>query len=145
MKKSFKFRFVGIGIMIATCAVFGAAVMLLWNALMPQIFGLSELGYLQAVGLLLLARILFGGLGGGWRGHHALRGAMGDERLFRHGNKLREKWMAMNDEERREFISREKDFFKFDRRFSHLHEMFEDGEEKEQKKETNAKKETRDE
>jgi len=131
----------GIGGMIVICAVFGAAVMLLWNALLPQIFGLPELNYLQAAGLLLLSRILFGGMGG----HHALRRIGGDERLFRHGNKLREKWMAMNDDERREFISREKDFFKSHRRFSHFHEMFEDEEEKEQGTETGTKKETRDE
>ncbi len=36
-------------------------LMLLWNALMPDLFGLPELDFLQAMGLLLLSRILFGG------------------------------------------------------------------------------------
>ena len=108
MKKTIKFRFAGIGIVILMLVVFGAVVMLLWNALMPQIFGLPELGYLQAAGLLILGRILVGGIGGGLR---VPIGARGDERLFRHGNKFREKWMSMSDEERKEFIVKEKDFF----------------------------------
>ena len=36
-------------------------VMLLWNALLPTIFGLKEVSFLQALGLLLLARLFFGG------------------------------------------------------------------------------------
>ena len=143
MKDNIKFRFAGIGIMIATLAVFGAAVMLLWNALMPRIFGFPVLDYLQAAGLLVLARILFGGMGGGW--HSPLRGVRGNERLFHHGNKLREKWMGMNEDERREFMAKEKDFFNFHRRFSHLHDLFGDEGEKEQNAETGTKKDTRDE
>ncbi len=40
--------------------VFGILVRLLWNALMPDIFGLPEIGYWQAVGLVVLAHIFFG-------------------------------------------------------------------------------------
>jgi hypothetical protein len=131
MKKNLKFGFAGIGIMLVMCAVFGAAVMLLWNALMPQIFGFPQLDYLQAAGLLILARILFGGLGS-WKGHAAYRGAReGKERLFQHNNKLREKWMNMSEEERKEFIEKEKDFFKFNHRFSHFNNFFGDDEKKE--------------
>jgi hypothetical protein len=122
MKNTIKFRFAGIGIMLVTCAVFGVAVMLLWNALMPQIFALPVLNYWQAVGLLILARLLFGGIGG--LGHGGLRG--GNDRLFHHGNKFREKWMNMSDEERKEFMEKEKDFFKFNQRFSHFRELFDD-------------------
>jgi hypothetical protein len=122
MRNTIKFRFAGIGIMLATCAVFGVAVMLLWNALMPQIFTLPQISYLQSVGLLIMARMLFGGIGG--LGHGGLRG--GNDRLFQHGNKFREKWMNMSDEERKEFMEKEKDFFKFNRRFSHFHEFFDD-------------------
>ncbi len=43
--------------------VFGIFVKLLWNALMPEIFGLPEIGYWQAVGLAVLAHILFGAHG----------------------------------------------------------------------------------
>lgn len=35
-------------------------LMLLWNWLMPGIFGLATIGYLKAFGLCLLSRILFG-------------------------------------------------------------------------------------
>ncbi|MDR0302463.1 MAG: hypothetical protein LBI04_09165 [Treponema sp.] len=131
MKETFKFSVAGIGIMLVMCAVFGAALMVLWNALMPQIFGLGQISYLQAAGLLLLARILFGGLAG-WKGNSARQAAGGGGHLFHQNNKLREKWMSMNEEERKEFIEKEKDFFKFNRRFSHLHQFFEDDEKKEQ-------------
>lgn len=40
--------------------LFGWVVMLLWNWLMPEIFGLRRIGYWQAWGLLVLSGILFG-------------------------------------------------------------------------------------
>ncbi len=40
--------------------VFGILVKLLWNALMPEIFGLPVIGYWKAVGLVVLAHIFFG-------------------------------------------------------------------------------------
>ena len=49
-------------------ALIGFAVMTLWNALLPAILGVSFITFWQAMGLLLLSRILFGGFGrGGWR------------------------------------------------------------------------------
>lgn len=36
-----------------------AVLMLLWNWLMPGLFGLATIGYFKAFGLLLLAKILF--------------------------------------------------------------------------------------
>jgi len=46
----------------------GIVVMLLWNWLMPALFGLPEIGYWQAVGLFILCHLLFKGhLGGGGR------------------------------------------------------------------------------
>lgn len=54
--------------------VFGCFVMLLWNWVMPGVFaGLEKIGYWQAVGLLLLARLLFGGSGRSGRGHFRAR------------------------------------------------------------------------
>ena len=41
----------------------GEAVKLLWNWLIPPIFGLGLLTYWQALGLLALCRLLFGGTG----------------------------------------------------------------------------------
>jgi hypothetical protein len=40
------------------------AVMMLWNRLMPAIFGLHAISFWQALGLLVLSKILFGGFQG---------------------------------------------------------------------------------
>ncbi|PYP88465.1 MAG: hypothetical protein DMG65_15285 [Candidatus Angelobacter sp. Gp1-AA117] len=45
----------------------GEIIMHLWNWLVPQIVGWRQITFWQALGLLVLCRILFGGLG--WRGH----------------------------------------------------------------------------
>jgi hypothetical protein len=51
---------VGFGILgIGLAFLFGWVVMLLWNWLMPDIFGLKRLTYWQAWGLLILSHILF--------------------------------------------------------------------------------------
>jgi hypothetical protein len=52
------FGVAGVGL-LALC---GWVVMLLWNALMPEIFGLKTLSYWQAWGLLILSSILFKGM-----------------------------------------------------------------------------------
>ena len=85
---------------VAMAAVFSVAVMLLWNALIPTIFGLAVINFWQALGLLALARILFGSFGHHGRG--MMHGGM-------HGNHMREKWMKMTDEQRKEFINRRKE------------------------------------
>ena len=50
--------------------VFGWLVMLLWNWLMPVIFHLGVIGYWQAFGIVILAKLIFGGIGGGRGGPH---------------------------------------------------------------------------
>lgn len=45
--------------------LFGFVIMWLWNALMPDLFGLTAITYWQGVGLFILAKILFGGMGSG--------------------------------------------------------------------------------
>jgi hypothetical protein len=45
--------------------LFGELVMHLWNWLMPMLFGLRQITFWQSLGLLVLCRILVGGLGGG--------------------------------------------------------------------------------
>lgn len=42
--------------------LFGLVVMWLWNWLLPDLFGITTIGYWQAFGLVILARILFGGI-----------------------------------------------------------------------------------
>ncbi|MBV6647585.1 MAG: hypothetical protein KI790_19160 [Cyclobacteriaceae bacterium] len=77
----------------------GAAIifgfMLLWNALMPGIFGLPEISVLQGVGLLLLSRLLFGSWGGK-KGYHGNR-----KKWWMH--KMKHKWQHMSPEQREKF------------------------------------------
>lgn len=54
------FVILGIIGITALAILFGLIVMWLWNALMPDIFNLPEIGYWQAVGLVVLAHIFFG-------------------------------------------------------------------------------------
>jgi hypothetical protein len=88
-----------IGILVAV-AGFSAIVMLLWNWLVPTIFGLTEISFWQALGLLALSHILFSG---------------GRKMPIKHGggfghNPLREKWAKMTLEERKEFINKRNNF-----------------------------------
>ena len=60
------FRITGLvigGVILAAffAVVFGYFVMLLWNWLMPMLFGLPEITYWHAFGIIILARLLFGG------------------------------------------------------------------------------------
>ena len=45
-------------------AIGGEVVLHLWNWLLPTLFGWRQITFWQAVGVLALCRILFGGLGG---------------------------------------------------------------------------------
>ena len=60
--KVFKF----ILLAIAGVLVFAYIVYLLWNSLMPDLFQLKTITYLQALGILVLSKILFGGFRGAW-------------------------------------------------------------------------------
>lgn len=67
-------------------------VMYLWNWLLPAVFsGVASIGLLQAAGLLVLSRILFGGFRGHgrWHGRHGCHGGHGRWRMA-----------ALNEEER---------------------------------------------
>jgi len=78
---------------VAGLALFSTLVMLLWNALMPVLFHLPVISYWQAVGLLILARFLFGGAGS-----HLSHWHRNDRRTA-----LRNKIAGMSPEERRDF------------------------------------------
>jgi len=73
-------------------AIGGTVVMQLWNWLLPPLFGWHPVTFWQAVGLLVLCRILFGGLGrhgGGYRSGIRRR--------------MAEHWDRMTPEERERF------------------------------------------
>ena len=58
-KRKFVARGIGFGILFL--GLFSLLVFLLWNWLMPAIFGLTTITYLQALGLLVFSKILFFG------------------------------------------------------------------------------------
>lgn len=70
--------------------IFGSVVMLLWNALLPAVFGISTITFWQALGILVLSKILFGG----FRGGHS------NYKWHKHDHEWREKWMNMTPEEK---------------------------------------------
>jgi hypothetical protein len=82
--------FVAFAIVAVTLA--GLIVMFLWNRLMPSLFGIPLIGFGQAVGLLVLSRILFGGL----RAH-------GRGRRWGWRRRMMERWAQMTPEERERF------------------------------------------
>jgi len=55
--------FVGLLFAVAFALVFGLLVKFIWNSLMPAIFNLREITYWQAFGIIILAKLLFGGFG----------------------------------------------------------------------------------
>ena len=81
----------------------GGVVMLLWNWLAPALFGLRLITFWQAIGLLALCRILFGGFGLGGGGHRNSRRRMDRRIRERMRERMRESWEQMTPEEREKF------------------------------------------
>jgi len=81
---------IGVGILLLA----GYGVMLLWNAILTDVLGVNPLSYWQAVGLLLLSRILFGRWG---------PPSYQDKMAYK---KRKEKWQNMTEEERAAFKER---------------------------------------
>jgi len=59
MKNSFEAVAAVIGMIAIAIVLLGYPLMLLWNWLMPIIFGLPEITFWQAIGLNFLSTILF--------------------------------------------------------------------------------------
>ncbi len=87
VKRGVKIAMIGV-VAITVC---GFVVMGLWNWLAPTIIGSHRIDFWQALGILVLSKILFGGFrgrpgfGGHWRG------------------RMRERWEQMTPEEREKF------------------------------------------
>jgi hypothetical protein len=79
---------------LVAAAAISFVVMRLWNWAMPPIFGLHAIGYWQALALLALARILFGGFRRGF-------GGVGPGMYWR--RRMMERWAQMTPEEREKF------------------------------------------
>lgn len=78
-------------IAIAAITIFSFIVMILWNWLAPAVFGARTIDFWQALGILVLSKILFGGFRGrpGYGGHWRWR--------------MSERWQHMTPEERERF------------------------------------------
>lgn len=86
------------GIVGITLFVFigGQIVMRLWNWLLPSLFHWPQITFWEALGLLILCRILFGGFHGhgggpGWRAQRRMQ------------QRTIERWESMTPEERERF------------------------------------------
>lgn len=84
-------------------AIGGVVVQLLWNWLVPTLFGWRQVTFWQAIGLLALCRILFGGLG-----RHGISRFEGRRRL---AERMSDR---MTPEEKERFRQRIRERFGFD-------------------------------
>jgi hypothetical protein len=82
-------KFIGF-VALATVAVFVFSffVMYLWNETLPVLFHFPVINLWQALDMLLLSRLLFGGLRGPWGGGQHWK------------NRMQKKWMSMTSEEK---------------------------------------------
>ena len=94
-RRPWKFLLIPFGI-AGMVLLLGGTVQYLWNYILPPVIGVGALTFWQAVGLLVLCRLLFGGFGGGRRGGWDGRRRGGPPAM-------RERWMNMNEEERARF------------------------------------------
>ncbi|MDR3747588.1 MAG: hypothetical protein P4M04_05485 [Acidobacteriota bacterium] len=89
-----KIIFIGPAAMVAVAVLIafgGWLVMTLWNWLLPPLFAWRMITFWQALGMLVLCRVLFGGISG--RGMH---------RSYS-GRRMAERWDRMTPEEREKF------------------------------------------
>lgn len=89
---NFKMRKVAAIILMVACGIMAISgiVMLLWNALLPSLFHFPVISFWQALGLLILTKILFGGFRGG-----------GPRPRWK--ERMQDRWMNMSQEEREKF------------------------------------------
>jgi hypothetical protein len=90
-RRALKLALLAIPAAVVFVAMIGFVVMSLWNGLTPALFGWKAISYWQAVGLIILSRILFGGF----------RGAVGRGGHWRH--RMMERCDQMTPEEREKF------------------------------------------
>ena len=83
-----------IAFFIAAALLTGFVLMGLWNAILPAVLGFKAITFIQALGILLLSKILFGGFGGGHRGGWRNKGKWME---------MKEKFSGMTPEEREKF------------------------------------------
>jgi hypothetical protein len=87
---------------MAAGAAMGYAVMALWNWLFPAIFGLPVISFLQALGILIMAKILFSGFRRWGYGNCCHQGG-GEWRKGYWKDRFKEKISSMSPEEQEKF------------------------------------------
>ena len=92
MKRKWMFVLAPIALVVFV-GVVGEIVMQLWNWLLPMLFGWKPVTFWEALGLLVLCRILFGGFGGHNHGGRARIRRKFEERWD-------ERWEKLTPEER---------------------------------------------
>lgn len=80
-------------------ALGGEIVQQLWNWLLPPLLALRQITFWQALGILALCRILFGGFGFHGSDRSNFRRRMGN----RMADRMADRWAAMTPEERERF------------------------------------------
>lgn len=95
MKKKFNERKLVMLFFLVPLALFafGLIVMLLWNAILPSVIHVSTINFWQALGILVLSKILFGGFKGGW----------GGRRGYQWKDEMKKKISNMTPEEKEKF------------------------------------------
>jgi len=104
MSKRWKLIFIAplaILAMLLFAFIGGEIVLQLWNWLLPPLFGWHEITFWQALGLLVLCRILFGGWGSHGSGRSNFR------------RRMKERCENMTPEERERFRQRMRERFGF--------------------------------
>lgn len=95
--------FKGIKIMFGIAffvTLFGFGTMHLWNWLVPELFHGPVINFCQTIGLIVLSKILFGGMkGGGW----GRKGHCGNNKRQYWKERMQERFEAMSPEEKEKF------------------------------------------
>lgn len=78
----------------------GGIVMLLWNHVLAEVLEIKRVSFWQAIGILVLCRILFGGFRGKpWSGRHKTKSMQ-----------WKAKWMNMDEQQRSDFKNKWQDY-----------------------------------
>ncbi|MEO6284924.1 MAG: hypothetical protein ABIN80_15420 [Dyadobacter sp.] len=104
----YKMRFAMPVFAVLAALALGAIVRFLWNAILPALLNVNTISYWQAVGLLVLCRVLFGNFGGPkgggprrWGNWEKFKDPDSGEQSF--GPQWRNKWREMSAEDRLKF------------------------------------------
>jgi len=96
MKRSRWAKFILLFILVAPIAIFlfGKVIMLLWNNILTPVLHVSEITFWQGLGILVLAKILFGSFGGrgGYNRYYSKQRMMWNHMTPEQKEKFKEEW-----------------------------------------------------